>query len=91
MYKRQLLGIEVNFSTFPIKECQRLGYPRMYTRETEDRYTLRYEKRYGFRTTALTRPLLVAGLVQQMRQDPASVQDRTTLWEICLLYTSRCV
>ena len=24
----------------------------------------------------------MAGLVQQMRQDPASVQDRTTLWEM---------
>lgn len=81
-YNTALLGIEVNFSTFPVKECQRLGYPRLYTRQTEDTYTHRYQKRYGFRTTALTRPLLVAGLVQQMRQDPASVQDRTTLWEM---------
>lgn len=81
-YNTALLGIEVNFSTFPIKECQRLGYPRLYTRETEDRYTLRYEKRYGFRTTALTRPLLVAGLVQQMNLDPDSVSDKTTLREM---------
>ena len=81
-YNTALLGIEVNFSTFPVKECQRLGYPRLYTRETEDRYTLHYEKRYGFRTTSLTRPLLVAGLVQQMRQFPDSVPDATTLREM---------
>ena len=35
-----------------------------------------------FRTTALTRPLLVAGLVQQMHLDPDSVSDKTTLREM---------
>ena len=81
-YNTALLGIEVNFSTFPVKECQRLGYPRLYTRQTEDRYTQRLEKRYGFRTTSLTRPLLIAGLVQHMAQAPDSVPDKTTLREM---------
>ena len=69
-YNTALLGIEVNFSTFPVKECQRLGYPRLYTRQTEDTYTHRYQKRYGFRTTALTRPLLVAGWCSRCARTP---------------------
>ena len=38
-YNTALLGIEANFSTFPIKECTRLGYPRQYAREVTDSYT----------------------------------------------------
>ena len=81
-YNEALLGIEANFSTFPLKECQRLGYTKLYTRQTEDSYTQRYEKRYGFRTTALTRPIILAGLVQIVRQHPESIRDETTLREM---------
>ena len=81
-YNEALLGIEANFSTFPLKECQRLGYTKLYTRQTEDSYTQRYEKRYGFRTTALTRPIILAGLVQIVRQHPESIRDEATLREM---------
>ena len=57
-YKDALIGIEANFDSFPIAELQRLGYYNQYIREKVDEYTGKMEKRFGFRTTSLTRPTI---------------------------------
>jgi phage terminase large subunit len=76
-----LLGIETNFSTFPQKELQRLKYPKFFIREVEDTYTRRLNQTFGFKTTKLTRPLVLADLVQIMRENISLINDRTTLNE----------
>ena len=81
-YNNALLGIEANFSTYPIKELQRLEYPNMYVRKTEDNYTGGYEKKYGVRTTSVTRPVMIAGLVEVARDDIELINDRKTLDEM---------
>lgn len=81
-YNTALLGIEANFSTFPIKECERLGYPRQFMREVEDSYTHKMQKRYGVRTTAQTRPIMVAGLIAFAREQIGLIQDAQTLREM---------
>ena len=81
-YNTALLAIEANFSTFPIKECTRLGYPRQYTREVTDTYTGRMERRYGFKTTSVTRPVILAGLVAYARDNVAGITDTDTLREM---------
>ena len=81
-YNTALLAIEANFSTFPIKECTRLGYPRQYVREVTDSYTGRTERRYGFKTTSATRPLAIAELVRYARENWAGIRDAQTLREM---------
>lgn len=81
-YNTALLGIEANFSTFPIKECTRLGYPRQYAREVTDSYTQRLERRYGFRTDPKSRPLAIAELVRYAREHPEELRDADTIREM---------
>lgn len=62
-YREALIGIEANFDTYPIRELQRLGYPKQYVREAADTYTGRTEKRFGFKTTSVTRPAILSRLI----------------------------
>ncbi len=54
-YNNALIGIETNFSTYPVKELERLRYTHMFVREIEDTYTHKLTKTFGFKTTKLTR------------------------------------
>lgn len=81
-YKWALIGIEANFSTYPIKELQRLGYSNQYVREKIDEYTGKPEKRFGFKTTQLTRPTIVARLIAIVREHIDTINDRDTLEEL---------
>ena len=81
-YKDALIGIEANFDSFPIMELQRLGYPKQYTREAQDTYTGKTEKRYGFKTTSLTRPTIISKLIEIVREHCDTINDKTTLEEL---------
>ncbi len=81
-YNRALLAPEVNFSTYPVQELERLEYPRMYQREIPDTFTGALRKAYGFATTSKTRPAIVAGLVTVMLEAPELVIDADTLGEM---------
>lgn len=83
-YNSALLGVESNFSTFPIKELLRIGYPKtkMYVREVADTFTGRLQEKFGFRTTTITRPAMLAELAKIVRENPESINDRTTLLEM---------
>jgi phage terminase large subunit len=81
-YNYALLAIETNFSTYPVKELERLGYFNMFVREVEDSITKKTEKRYGFQTNKLTRPLVIAALVTIVREHPEYMNDTQTLEEM---------
>lgn len=81
-YNTALIGIEVNFSSYPTKELQRLGYHRMYMREDEDTITGTIQKRFGFRTTRLTRPIIISELVEIVREHTELFNDIRTLDEM---------
>ena len=81
-YKDALIGIEVNFDSYPIMELQRLGYENQYVREVLDTYTHRTEKRFGFRTTSVTRPAIISRLVEIVREHTDLINDRATLDEL---------
>ena len=81
-YKNALIGIEANFDSYPIMELQRLGYPKQYTRTAQDTYTGKTEKRYGFKTTSLTRPTIISRLIEIVREHCESICDRVTLEEL---------
>lgn len=81
-YKDALIGIEANFDSYPIMELQRLGYPKQYTREAQDTYTGKTEKRFGFKTTALTRPTAISRLIEVVREHCDTINDKETLEEL---------
>jgi phage terminase large subunit len=81
-YKDALIGIEANFDSFPIMELQRLGYPKQYAREAQDTYTGKTEKRFGFKTTSLTRPTIISKLIEIVREHCDTINDKVTLEEL---------
>lgn len=81
-YNNALVGIEANFDSFPIRELERIGYDNQYIREAVDTYTGKTEKRYGFKTTSVTRPLIISNLIRIVREDIDKINDEDTLNEL---------
>lgn len=81
-YKYALIGIETNFDQYPIMELQRLGYIKQYVRTVVDDYTKRPEKKFGFRTTSLTRPTIISRLIEIVREHADMIRDQDTLEEL---------
>lgn len=67
-YNDALVGIEVNFSYAPTKRLLDAGYSNLYKREAVDTYTDAKTVRFGFRTTAQTRPVIIAELKRVWRE-----------------------
>lgn len=81
-YSNALIAIEANFDSYPIRELQRLGYNNQYVREQIDTYTGKMDKRFGFRTTMLTRPTIISNLIQIVREHCETINDKDTLEEL---------
>ena len=81
-YKNALVCIEANFDSYPILELQRLGYTKQYVRTKLDEYTGKTEKKFGFRTTTLTRPTIISNLIQIVREHCDTINDKDTLEEL---------
>lgn len=81
-YNTALVGIETNYSTYPVMELERLRYPKQYVRETIDDYTHKAKHSYGFWTGTKTRPVIISGLIKAAREDISIVSDETTLQEM---------
>lgn len=82
-YNDAMVGLEANFSTYPIKRLEMLGYKNQFVREAEDTFSGTVRKAFGARTDARTRPVMIGQLVEAMRGEGVGlVNDRTTLEEM---------
>ena len=81
-YNQALVGLETNFSTYPVMKLDELGYPNQYAREREDTYTRQVRKSYGFRTDRQTRPRSIANLVEVFSSHPRWFMDDDLLGEM---------
>ena len=81
-YNQALVGLENNFSTYPTQKLMELNYPNQYVRKKEDQYNNKYEKSFGFRTSAITRPLILGILQEIVHDDIEAIQDIETLKEM---------
>jgi phage terminase large subunit len=63
-------------------ELQRLGYDNQYIREKMDEYTGKMEKRFGFKTTQITRPVIISNLIEIVREHTELINDKDTLEEL---------
>lgn len=84
-YNEALIAPESNFSTYPIKELERLQYPHIFVRQKEDNYTHGVVEAYGFRTTQITRPIVIA-LVQDVIRDAPELINDVILLKECLTF-----
>lgn len=81
-YNNALIGLECNFSTYPVNELDGLGYRNQYIREVEDTYTHTLQKKLGFRTTSITRPRILAQLQTIVLEEIDKITDKETLQEM---------
>lgn len=81
-YHEAIIGIETNFSVAPTNELERLGYPNLYVREQVDDITKKLIKKYGFITTKITRPQIIANFKALFRESPEIESDKETLREM---------
>lgn len=81
-YKDALMSIETNFSTYPQKKLEEFGYKNFYVRETVDRFDKSVTKQFGFNTNRKTKPVILANLVELVREHTDIFNDDRTLREM---------
>jgi len=81
-YNEALAGLETNFSTYPTTKLDEMRYPKLYIRDKEDTYENKKEKKLGFKTTTITRPLILAELQTIVLNEIEEITDKETLEEM---------
>ena len=81
-YNEALVGIEVNYSTYPEMVLEELGYPNLYVRKRLDNYTGKLMDAFGFETTTTTRPAIIDGLKDVAQSALETITDYDTLGEM---------
>lgn len=81
-YNEALIGIEVNYSTYPEMCLEELDYPNLYVREKYDNYTGKLKDAFGFETTTKSRPIIIDGLKEVARSALETITDYATLGEM---------
>ena len=81
-YNDALVGIETNYSTYPAKILDIMGYPKQYVREIEDEFDGRLKHAYGFQTNKLTRPVIISELIRMVRDHTGLINDEATILEM---------
>lgn len=81
-YNKALIAVEMNFDLHPVKELERLRYPRQFKREVLDEISGKKQHKYGFRTDRVTRPVIIAELVAIVRENVGLINDIPTLNEM---------
>ncbi len=84
-YNEALIGIEINFDIYPVKELERLNYPRQYMRERIDTITGEVQKKFGWKTDGNTRPMIISKEIVLIRDNIDLFTDITFLDE-CLSF-----
>lgn len=81
-YNEALIAPETNFSTYPVKLLDLMGYRNLYVREVEDEFDGKIKHAFGFRTDRLTRPVIISELIRILRDNIRTVNDKETLLEM---------
>lgn len=81
-YNKALIGVEINYSTYPEKKLEELGYKNLYVRQQIDNNTGKVMDAFGFETTPQSRPLIIDGLKDVFRYHPELITDFETLGEM---------
>lgn len=81
-YNDALIAPETNFSTYPTKLLDLMGYRNLYVREIEDEFEGKFKHAFGFRTDKITRPVIISELIRVLRDNMSVINDEDTLLEM---------
>lgn len=81
-YNDALVGVEVNFSTYPEMKLEEWNYPNLYQRERFDTFANQMVKSFGWATNRQTRSVMLAGLHTVMEGTPEAIKSYETLGEM---------
>lgn len=81
-YNDATVAIETNYSRHPVRVLRKYRYPSIYIRKRVDGMVDLIDKDYGFLTTRQTKPIIIAELVADFRENPRIECDRETLREM---------
>ena len=82
-YSEALVGVEINFSTYPEKKLEEWQYPRLYIREKpDDARGQLVSYKLGWKTDMRTRPLALANLHTVVAQNPEMLKSKDLLKEM---------
>jgi len=81
-YNNALIGMEMNFNTGPIEELERLLYFHMYQRQSYDSITGKYQKKWGWKTDGVTRPLIIDNEIDMVDNNIDLIMHIETLREM---------
>lgn len=81
-YNEALIASETNFAPEIASYLRELGYSNIYITQSEGHnIEKRHEKKYGFRTTTVTRPYVISMLVEYINNSCELINDYSTLLE----------
>ena len=81
-FNKALIGIEMNFNTGPLEELERLHYNNQYVREVTDSYTGQLQKKFGWKTDGITRPLMIDDEISLTEHHIDLINDIPTLQQM---------
>lgn len=81
-YNTALIGIEINWNTYPVELLTDWMYPRQYVREKTDTFTGELKKTYGWKTDGNTRPLIIERAITNVEESIENYNDIETLNEM---------
>lgn len=81
-FNHALVGIEVNFSTYPEMMLEDWQYPHLYQRQRFDKITRDMVQALGWVTSPKTRPVMLANLHTVMEEHPECIRSSWTMGEM---------
>jgi hypothetical protein len=81
-YNTALINPEVNMESGVVRNLERLHYPKIYIRTSQENYTHDMGKQFGWRTTETTRRLIISDLVEYVREHTHLINDLQTIEEM---------
>lgn len=89
-FNTALVGVEINYSTYPERKLEEWHYPKLYIREkTDDASRELQSHKLGWNTTPSTRPRIIANLHAVMRDTPEAVLSADTLREMLVFVRNK--
>ena len=78
-YNEALMCIETNYSTYPVKKLWEMDYTNQYIREVDEGINVKQQDKLGFNTNRATRPVIIAELVEFVKECIYLINDKDLL------------
>jgi phage terminase large subunit len=81
-FNTALIAVEINMESGVQRNLERKNYPKLYMREQQDDIIHGVQMKYGWRTTEITRRLIVADTIEYVRDHTELINDPYTIDEM---------